>query len=333
MVEKCLSSRQLSSCGMQSGFREEDGGKLCVGAGEASAVFVSRTYDSGKSQTEWGRALLQIGRNVIPQVYVWLFDEKQEGEAVDRSGGAREQFRQVKERAQYHSDYREMALYGEPRGRGRYAKLALKIFPGEGSGYFAGYSLSFPKESFTRYLPGLYRGNVPLERFLAVQESIYLELEEEIDSLEEELDCDSCSPKQAVRLLTWLGWGELAGKLPDETVRELLRTGISLISRKGTCEYYVKLTEILTGKRAVMIEETERGRAAVLVLEKPEDGREAHLNWLRQNVPLFARIDFVVLDRTDRLDDRFFLDRNAYLSEREPGLLKDGVGIGRLMLL
>lgn len=333
MVEKCLSGRRLLSCGVQSGFREENEQGLSIRAGETSAVFVSRTYDSGQSRMEWGRALLQISHDVVPQVYVWLFEDRQEGEEVDRLGDAREQFRRVKECAQYYSDYREMALYGAEHGRGRFAKLAVEIFPEEGCGYLTGYSLSFPKESFTRYLPELYRNNVQLERFLAVQESIYLELEEEIDRLEEELDYESCSRKQAERLLTWMGWGDLARRLPDETVRELLRTGISLTSRKGTCEYYVKLTEILTGKRAVMIEEPERGKAVVLVLEKPEDKREVHLDWLRQNVPLFARIDFVILDRTQRLDGRFFLDRNAFLSERETELSVGGVCIDRLVLL
>ncbi len=57
------------------------------------------------------------------------------------------------------------------------------------------------------------------------------------------------------------------------------------------------------------------------------------MDWLRQNVPLFARIDFVVLDRTQRLDGRFFLDRNAFLSEREAELSVGGVCIDRLVLL
>lgn len=306
---------------------------MCVKEGEPCAVFVSRTYDSGKNQMEWGRAVLKTSRNVVPQVYVWLFDDKEEGDEIDTLKDAQEQFLRVKECAQYRSNYREMALYGEEHGKGRFAKLALKVYPEEGAGYLTGYSLSFPKESFTRYLPQIYQGNAQLERFLAVQESIYLELEEEIDSLEEELDYESCGAKQAHRLLAWMGWGELAGKLPEETVRELLRTGISLISRKGTCEYYVKLTKILTGKKAVMVENPEKNRAVVLVLEKPEDGRERYLDWLRRNVPLFAGIDFVVLDRTDRLDGRFFLDMNAVLSERESEISGDGVCIDRLMLL
>lgn len=333
MVEKCLSSRRLLNCGVQSGFWEEANGRLCLKAGEASAVFISRTYDSGRNQTEWGRALLETSKNVTLQIYVWLFDEKTEENALEQFRDVREQFLYIRGCAQYHSNYREMPLFGEKCGKGRFAKLAVEVFPGEGTGSFMGYRLTFPKESFTKYLPEIYRDNVQLERFLAVQQSIYLELEEKIDSFAEELDYEWCGKKQAVQLLTWMGWGELAGQLEEETARELLGEGISLISRKGTCGYYIRLTEILTGKKAVMLEEVQKGRATVIVLEKPEHGREKHLEWLRKNVPLFGKIDFVVLGRTERLDGRYFLDVNAFLSEREAELMEDGICIDRLMLL
>ncbi len=333
MVEKCLSSRQLLRCGVQSGFQEEAEGGLCLKEGEASAVFISRTYDSGRNQMEWGRALLEISRNVTVQIYVWLFDEKQEEDALQEFCDVREQFLYIRGCAQYHSNYRELPLCGEEYGKGRFAKLAVEVFSGEGAGRFTGYSLTFPKESFTRYLPEIYRNNDWLERFLAVQQSIYLELEEKIDTFAEELDYEWCGEKQAAQLLTWMGWGELAGQLKEETARKLLREGISLISRKGTCEYYIRLTEILTGKKAVMLEEAEKGQATVVVLEKPEGSRERYLEWLRQNVPLFAKIDFVVLGRTEHLDGRYFLDVNAFLSEKESELMEDGICIERLMLL
>ena len=100
MVEKCLSSRQLLSCGVQSGFREEADGRLCLKEGEASAVFISRTYDSGRNQTEWGRALFETSRDVALQIYVWLFDERQEENALEQFHDVREQFLYIRGCAQ-----------------------------------------------------------------------------------------------------------------------------------------------------------------------------------------------------------------------------------------
>lgn len=333
MVEKCLSSRNLSRCGVQTGFELEINGRLCVKEKEASAVFVSRTYDSGKDRMEWGRSILETSGSVVLQQFVWLFDEKQEGDALDLMEDVRQQFSHIQQYAQYHSNYHEMPIYGRPRGRGRFAKLAVEFFPGKETGRFIGYALSFPKESFTKYLPRIYRENADLENFLAVQQSIYLEMEEKIDSFSSELDYELCGKKQVEQLLSWMGFGELAAGMETETARTLLRTGISFISRKGTCEYYIKLTEILTGKKAVMVEEADKGRATVIVLGQPERGREKYLGWLRENTPLFARMEFVVLGRTERVDKLCFLDINAYISETEAEIAKEGVCIDRLVLL
>lgn len=333
MVKQCLSSRYMLKCGAQAGFVPEKSGALRLREGEASAFFVSRIYDSGENQTQWGRAVLQISKNLMLQVCVWLFDDKEEGIAADRIEDISERFLYVQARAQYFSNYRELLLYGERQGRGRFARLAAEVFSGEGDGFFTGYALDFPKESFTRYLPELYQSSGQLERFLAVQQSIYLELEGKIDALAQELDYEFCGKKQAERLLKWMGWGELAGELEEDTARELLRTGISLSGRKGTCGYYKKMTEILTGKRTVLIEEPEKCRAVVLILEPPENGRERYLEWLRRNAPLCIDVSFVVLKPEKRLDKNCFLDVNSFLSEYDSELSEQGIDIDRVVLL
>lgn len=335
MAGQCLSGKYLYNCGVYEGFSCGEGGELRLKGRGAQGCFVSRIYDSGARGTQWNRLVLDIGRNTAIQAHVWMFDEREEGEQVDRGKTAKEQYDYLNARAQYHSDYREMLLYGKEKGCGRFARLAVEIYPGDGSGdmMFRSFSMSFPKDSFTRYLPELYRENNQLERFLAVQQSIYLELETGIDTLGEKLDYANCGKKQAERLARWMGWGELAARVDEETLRRLLETGITLISRKGTCAYYTRLTEILTGEKTFIVEEPERCRATVLVREKPADGKEKHLDWMRRNVPIGMDIRFVVLDKTDRLDGLFFLDVTAVLSKYESELAAGGVSIDGIRLL
>lgn len=334
MPEQCLSGKYLKSCGASQGFSQGESGELYLKGSGAQGYFVSRIYDSGVRGMQWNRLVLDIGKNAAIQACVWLFDEREEGERADGKETVREQYAYLEERAQYHSGYREMLLYGKEKGCGRFARLAVRIYPGGGSStLFRSFSMSFPKESFTRYLPEIYRGNMQLERFLAVQQSIYLELEESIDTLGEKLDPVNCSRRQAERLARWMGWGELAAQADEETLRRLLETGISLISRKGTCEYYTRLTEILTGEKAFIVEEPELCRATVLVRRRPGAGKEKRLDWLRRNVPMGLDIRFMVLDRTDRLDGLFFLDVNAALSQYESELTHGGVLIDGIVLL
>ncbi len=329
MPVQCLSNLYLWRCGTDTGFRREKGGGLCPGENGAPGYFVSRIYDSGQGGTEWNRLELDISAGVAFKVCVWLADDMGEADYVR---GAEELFEYVKSNAQYISNYREVLLYG--RGGGRYARLAVKLFPGEKAGekVFRGYRMTFPKESFTRYLPAIYQGNEQLERFLAVQESIYLELERDIDSFAGSMDYELCDGKPE-KLADWMGWGELAKTVDEDMLRRLLGTGISLISKKGTCSYYTELAELLIGKKAVLIEDPELRRSALLIRERPEDGWEDKLKWLKRNVPIGVEMEFMVMHGTDRLDGQFFLDETAYLSETDSEVTDMGINIDSIRLL
>lgn len=330
MPTHCYSSRNLLHCGSQYGFQPLPGGGLSM-EGDGG-IFVSRVYDSGREGTEWNHLLVDIDRNAVLEVYVWLFDRLDENEERLLETDFFAWFRRKKKSALYYSNYRNMLLYGS--GCGRYARLAVRVLQGgEEAPLFMGYDLSFPKESFTRYLPAIYRDNLQLERFLAVHQSLYLELEKSIDDLAAKLDYELCLKNQAVRLARWMGWGELARQVDGDTLRELLRRGISLAGRKGTCEYYLEMTRLLTGKEAFMIEEPENGTAVVLIREQPEDGRERYLDWLRKNVPIGIRMDFVILHRTDVLGGEYFLDITSGLSEYESVLSSQGSPVESMRLL
>ncbi len=334
MPGQCFSGRDLQGCGEYEGFYKRVCGELSLGKRAGPGYYVSRIYDSGIRGTEWNWLVLDVGADLTVHCHVWLFDERSEGERADGKNTAKEKYEYLKACAQYHSDYREQLLYGEAGGRGRFARIGLEVLQGSQcrDTVFRSYCLSFPRESFTRYLPELYRGNRQLERFLAVQQSIYLALEQNIDSLGDRLDYVNCWKGQLRRLAEWMGWGGLADQLEKSTLLELLKTGVSLSGRKGTCDYYTELARILTGRETVIVEEPEHCRATVLVLEKPLNGREKRLDWLRRNVPIGVDVRFVILDKTDRLDGLFFLDRTAVLSEYESELAAGGVSADGIVL-
>lgn len=330
MPKQCLSGRKLWRCGETDGFYKKSDGKLLYKSGGNTGIFVSRIYDSGTEGTEWNHIRLDIDFNAVLEVYVWLFDEMDQQECGRKQKKVSEYFEYIKKRAQYHSNYRNMLLYGH--GCGRYARIAVKVLASEKDAVFGGYSISFPKDSFTGYLPAIYQNNIQLERFLAVHQNIYLEIEDFIDQLAKEMDCDQCSRKQAVSLAQWMGWGKLAEQVEEKTLRKLLQTGIHLASQKGTCSYYVTLAEILTAKKTIMIEEKGKCSATVLVLGQPEKEREGHLEWLKKNVPIGVHIDFIILHNTDRLDEQCFLNITSYLAGYESHVGAEGCRLDYLQL-
>ena len=338
MTKQCLSGKYLWNCGVYEGFSQgEEGELLLEGAGKGKhGYFVSRIYDSGEQGMQWDRLVMDIERNAVIRVCVWLFDDRSQGE-IPEGLSVKEQYQYLSKCAQYSARYCDMLLYGREECRGRFARLGVVVFPwfGDKPMRFKSFCMSFPKDSFTQYLPRIYRDNLQLERFLAVQEGIYLELERVIDGLAEGLDYRNCTEKQVKRLAGWMGWGGLTELAEPETLRALLGTGISLSSRKGTCTYYTSLVKILTGEDAFVAEEPEQCRATVLMSRKcaPNPRMKELLNWLKKNVPIGIEVRFAFLDRTARLDGMFFLDVTAITSEYEAALLPGGVNIDGIQLM
>ena len=116
MPTHCLSGRCLQRCGSQYGFRSI-GGCLSVKKDCASAIFVSKVYDSGREGTEWNHLLLDIGRDAMLELYVWVFDRIDEEDEIQLQRNVGIWFRTRKADAQYSSHYRNMLVYGNAGGR------------------------------------------------------------------------------------------------------------------------------------------------------------------------------------------------------------------------
>lgn len=352
MTKQCLSGKYLWQCGQQTGFECDISGKLVLEEDKDRGIYISRTYDSGIPEAEWNRVVLYTSSNALLRVDVYLFDEHTEADKMDGMNSIEEKYLYLREHAQYTSHYHDMLLYGKKQGTGRFARLAVELLAYKrqdamtegksrhGKIVMSGYVMSFPKESFTGYLPVIYRNNIQLERFLAVQQCLYLELEQSIDNISRELDYEYCNRKQLVNLAKWMGWGELVETMQgdietdqEDILRQLLSTGIYLNSRKGTGEYYEKLAKILIGQEAILLEDPGSRDCTLLIRQNPTKERKKYLEWIRKNTPIGIRMNIVILHRTDRLDDQYFLDYTSYLAEYESKINGGGSDIDRLRLM
>lgn len=111
----------------------------------------------------------------------------------------------------------------------------------------------FPRQSYLRYLPAIYRTDADstefLERFLSLFESVFTDVEEEIEAATRYLDPEGV-PAEA---LDWLaGWLALA---PDDTwstvaKRRLVRDAHELFKARGTREGLRRLLALYLADRA-----------------------------------------------------------------------------------
>lgn len=333
-IKHCLSSKKLWECGTQQGFRQKDSGELLLQETEKQGVFVSGCYDSGTKDGEWNRLLLSVSAGAVFAAYVYLFNGEDEKQKISDMS-IMEKYEYLKRHAQCTSQYRDSLLYGNRMQKGRYAQLCVEMFQpmGKAEAVLEGFALSFPREDFTRYLPAIYRNNELISRYMAVLQSVYLELEQKIDRIAWELDYAYCKKENLIRLAGLMGYGDIAETADEEMLRKLLEKGVFLSCRKGTKPYFETLACILSGKAAVLVEEKEKKRCRLLIKGEPGKDREACLEKLKSRAPLGVELTIEVLRRTDRLNDSFFLDHTAALSGKEWELLEQGTWLEDLTML
>jgi phage tail-like protein len=110
-----------------------------------------------------------------------------------------------------------------------------------------------PKGRYLKYLPGIYRGDELMGRFLMLFESFWGPIESQITQISRYLD-----PLMApAPLLPWLAsWADLAldERWPEAKQRRLIKSVVSLFRRRGTLQGLIELLEIYTGARPQIIE-------------------------------------------------------------------------------
>ena len=149
-------------------------------------------------------------------------------------------------------------LYGL---KGRYLWVCLILLNyGERKPSVRSLKLEFPRTAFIDYLPQVYRGadsvNSFLARFLGVFQSVYVDLEDDMDLAPIRFDPAAAPPE----FLRWLARGLAVSDSflwSEEQLRELLRRVVRLYRWKGTRTALCEVVELYTGHRPWVVEQFE----------------------------------------------------------------------------
>ncbi|MDR1753584.1 MAG: hypothetical protein LBR74_01600 [Eubacterium sp.] len=249
-------------------------------------VYWSPVFDSGADDTSWDRIILDVPQKASFQIKVFLSNEA---------------FGIEKTKPAMVGKYADMLLYAG-QVKGRYLQFSLS-----GSLLFCGYSVRYPKITFTDYLPEIYRGNELLERFLAVFQNEYLDREREISLFYRQLDPLTCKEESIANIAKMLG-AEALLFAPHDVRRKLLLNATLLNRLKGTRNAVKLLVYLTIGQHPLVLEEPGQIRFRILLSKAIESQQESLLNILLPfyiPYPLTYTICYPFLDST--------LDGNSYL--------------------
>ena len=156
------------------------------------------------------------------------------------------------------------------KGRYLFLKIRLITFDQKVRPTVQSARVYYPRLSYLRYLPPIYRDDPVsaafLERFLSMFETSFGSLEAEIDSLFRYFDPEAAPAQFLPWLSSWIHFS-LDDDVPETRVRRFIERAPYLYSRKGTPRALVEFLRIYTGK-PVFLREHMSGVKPMVVGEK-----------------------------------------------------------------
>ncbi|GKH50576.1 hypothetical protein CE91St46_16870 [Eubacteriales bacterium] len=238
------------------------------------AACLTRVFDSGDPDTTYGR--LQIEGELEGgklEVVVAVSDslETPEGSLDELLGDPSltfgEQVRLLRSLRHLRAvNTRDLLLH---HLTGRYLWIFVGITPGGVCRCrIEGIRLDFPHESFTRYFPEIYQDSDFFDRYIAVFQSMFLDLERQADQIPRLLDYQNVSDEQLLELASWLGIDSMDGIFSPDQIRRII-AGIDLFQAgKGTRRTLAAVVELACGIRPRIVEQFQFDR-----LPAPESRR------------------------------------------------------------
>lgn len=247
---------------------------------------------------------------------------------------------------------------------GRYYYMMLRFFsPGEGSFVIRGARMEFPQNSFLEYFPEIYRqGNDFFERFISIYQTMYLDLEREVDALVDRLDYEKAFGADLIELADWAGLDKLwiqeaVRDGSEDRLRRLIANTSKIQAGRGTAEALKLLFQILYDRDIKIMEyhywyellKTDQelmqlyvklyggndGIAVFLVdvEDTPAQEQRDRMNAVIQSVlPIGMKARIICMEDNSHMDNHCYLDKNSRLTVPE-GVQTDNTRLyGNLVL-
>ena len=240
-----------------------------------SAIYISKPFDSLQSGTVWHRLRLKIDlpssasytlkiyANDSPEIKLPR-NEKAKDNVLDLNDYLSDSTIDIGRKldifdsigAKSYESPTDILLYGF---KGRYLWICLEIVSYERVPVVIdSVKIEFPKVTFMDYLPEIYRKseteNSFLTRFLGIFQSIYVDLEDEIDFVALNFDPDRTTKDFLSWIASWLSvkdaaiWGE-------KRLRKLIKESVKIYKMKGTKRAISRIVEEYTGIEPIIVEQ------------------------------------------------------------------------------
>lgn len=233
--------------------------------GYFEGTYISKPIDSQTCKTRWHRLLLEgdFGSGTQVDFLYYISDKGLHDDEIVKLSPESWHNCVSKTSAVQGTEKRDALFLDDVKGRYLWFKIILSGSE-QLSPVIKSINIFFPRTSYLDYLPAVYRedsaGNGLLERFLAIFESIFFEIDFTIDHIGRFFETSGAPPE----FLSWLGsWlaVSIEKDWPEDKKRLFIRKAVSLYKKRGTREGLEESIELFTGKKPFIVESFQASKA------------------------------------------------------------------------
>lgn len=320
-----------------------------TGEGGGTFCYLAPMFDSTDYEGTWHRLRLEgIFSNCKYEVVAAATDVNLEETITDESIDFSDKLELLKDYGYVRKvNTDDMLLHNL---QGRYLWVFIKVTGSKIDSFFKieGFSVEFPHGSFVEYLPEIYQDerNSFFERYMTVLQSLYEDLEKEVDFVPRYLDYET-APDENLRLFAeWTGrWNE-NGQWTPEQLRYLIFNLQSIQSGRGTWTVMEQMIYLMTGQKASVIEHfrwkdwadkdsvhlkeyykkyknDEDTFVVVIDATEKEVGMSERMleKMLEDYTPLGMNCKVLYLKKKSLMDSQAYLEENSYLTSADQELV------------
>lgn len=350
-------SPHLEQDGISNSFLKQASGALSLGRSKQRGYYFLKAVDSDSVEMTWNRLKLsdEAEGEVLSEVYILVADSpfgELNGEIVNREEvlqsttiSPQDKLRfLIEEGAKVYTNHKDILLHGL---EGRYLWVAITCYSLEEKNYvLKGLEIEYPMQTFVDYLPEIYaEGGDFLRRYMGIFQSLYLDVERQIDRIPEYLDVDTTPERFLNELGKWVGIDNSEGIFSPAQMRQIVPKAVALNSGKGTKATLEEMITLYTGVKPVIVEYFKwsqfiKNEATRKVYKKLYGSKPSHFTviipeekksfivdreklqvLIHQYKPAMTICHLVVLEKAERSDWHCYLGVNSYLTSFEAARL------------
>lgn len=312
--------------------------------------FLLEPIDALEEDALWGRFSYEVETegNVATIVYVGASNEK-----IDLKRVGHVTYKSILRRvdARRFAQEKDFLLYDL---KGQYLYIAFEI-AGEGNVKISSINVDRQGDNFMQTFPQVYqeRGSF-FHRYMSIFSSVYNDMEVEIDNLPKLLDLDTCDVNLLPIYGRWLGLDVGDGFLQEEVLRNLVKEAYLLNRMKGTKWCLERITEILLGEKAVIIERNTKDEnlgieqaeefnklygssiydVTILIQNDLTETMKAQLVYiLEQYIPVRCKLHVIEIAKTGTLDSYSYMDLSSRVYTTDEGQMDNAAGMDGAIIL